>query len=102
MKNWYFHQKLVFYLFFCFFGLLLGLMHRNMQNNCYINGKLYLKAKSLPFLKFAFFCMSGIVLCIFHRVILYTVQYTEAHGKVHIDLHIILFMEIFIWLMYMT
>ena len=50
-----FSSKTGFLPFFLIFGLLFGQMHRNMQNNCYINGKLYLRAKSMPFLKYAFF-----------------------------------------------
>ena len=69
IKNQYFHQKLFFYLFFLIFVALLGQMYRNMQKNCYLNGRPYLRAKSTPFSRFAIFCMSGIVHQIVHRVV---------------------------------
>ena len=45
-----------------------------MQNNCYLNGRIYKWAKSRPFSKFVFSCMSGIVLCIFHHVLIWMYQ----------------------------
>ena len=62
-KNQHFHEKLVFDLFSLIFVILLGQMHKNMQNNCYLNGRIYKWAKSRPISKFVFSCMSGIVLC---------------------------------------
>ena len=46
-------RKLFFCLFSLIFVILLGQMHKNMQNDCYLNGRV--GAKSTPFSKFVYF-----------------------------------------------